>query len=377
MIEKYTLHNFKNHNTTILPMKALTLLTGVNSAGKSSVIQSMLLLRESSKNQLPTQIYLEGDSFSLGKSTSLLNAGVTNDAELMSMSIQLSDDSNYFFEFKYPEKTSSTLIATENSCKMNGEELSKHISLFSNNFQYLSANRIGPTDNYSTDTSVVDDHRQLSQKLGKGEFTVYFLEKFGSEDIPLPSLAYPEVEDLSLKTQVEAWMTEISEDVKIKIETVGDRLILQFGYSRQGRAPLYYSATNSGYGLSYVLSIVTAILSAKSGSLIIIENPEAHIHPHGQSSLMRMIGLAAKNGIQVLVETHSDHIINGALVSAKTLLGRENLSIIYFTKDELLNAVPHRLQIEPHGRIINAPNGFCDQMELDMDILFSLEDGKE
>ena len=377
MIEKYTLHNFKNHNTTVLPMKALTVLTGVNGAGKSSIIQSMLLLRESSKNQLPAQLYLEGDSFALGKSMSLLNAGATDNLELMSMSIQLSDNSEYMFEFKYPEMSSSTLKATERSCQINGDELSKRISLFSNDFQYLSANRIGPSESYFVDTNVVDDHHQLSQKMGRGEFTVYFLEKFGSNDIPLPSLAYPGIEDLSLKKQVEAWMTEISKDVKLKIETIGDRVELRFGYSRQGRTPIYYSAPNSGYGLSYVLSIITAILSSKSDSLILIENPEAHIHPHGQSALMRLIGLAARNGIQIVVETHSDHIINGALVSAKTLLGRDDLSIIYFTKDELLNAVPQRLEIEPHGRIVNAPEGFCDQMELDMDTLFSLDDGNE
>ena len=377
MIKKYTLHNFKNHDTTEIPMQALTILTGVNGAGKSSIIQSMLVLRESSKNKLPEQLYLSGESFAFGKSMSLLNSGATQNVDRMSMTIQLREGKAYLFEFSYPESASSTLKATEDSCKLTGESLSQLIPLFSDRFQYLSANRIGPSDSYSIDTSVVDDHRQLSQKMGQGEFTVYYLEKFGSEDISCTSLAYPGVDDLSLSRQVEAWLTEISDGVRMKIDTVGDRLELKFGYSRQDKPALYYSANNSGYGLSYILSVITAILSAKEDSLILIENPEAHIHPHGQSALMRLIGLAAKCGIQVLIETHSDHIINGALVSAKTVLGRENLSVIYFTKDERLNAVANHLEIEPQGRIINAPDGFCDQMEIDMDTLFSLSDGKE
>lgn len=377
MIERYTLHNFKNHDTTEIPMQALTILTGVNGAGKSSIMQSMLVLRESSKNKLPEQLYLSGDSFVLGKSMSLLNAGATDNTDQMSINIHMTDHTDFLFEFNYPETSSSTLRATGNSCKLAGESLSQLVPLFSDRFQYLSANRIGPSESYSIDTSIVDDHRQLSQKMGQGEYTVYFLEKFGSEDIPCTSLAYPGVEDLSLSRQVEAWLTEISDGVRIRIDTVGDRLELKFGYSRQDKPALYYSANNSGYGLSYVLSIITAILSAKEDSLILIENPEAHIHPHGQSALMRLIGLAAKCGIQVLMETHSDHIVNGALVSGKTILGRENLSIIYFTKDEQLNAQPHILEIESHGRIINAPDGFCDQMELDLDTLFSLSDGKE
>lgn len=71
-----------------------------------------------------------------------------------------------------------------------------------------------------------------------------------------------------------------------------------------------YRAVNVGFGLSYVLPIVLALLVTKPGGLVIIENPEAHLHPRG-SYLGRLIALAAEAGVQVVVETHSDHIING------------------------------------------------------------------
>ncbi|WDZ73574.1 AAA family ATPase [Vibrio harveyi] len=54
-----------------------------------------------------------------------------------------------------------------------------------------------------------------------------------------------------------------------------------------------------------------ALLYTRKGGLVIIENPEYHLHPKGQSYLGRLIALTAEAGVQVIVETHSDHLING------------------------------------------------------------------
>lgn len=371
MITKYILHNFKNHNNTELSMASLTVLTGINGTGKSSIIQSLLLLRESGKKYLPEELYLKGDSFRLGTSDKLMNGGVVDDQNILSMKIT-DDKGDIVFRFLYPGGAKDTLKAAEGSCELDSRRLKDRLSLFSDNFQYLSASRFGPMESYGSDTDVVDEHHQLSQKMGQGEYTVYYLDKFGSVDIPNAELSYPGVDDLSLKTQVEAWMGEISKGVRLNIHRNGDKYDLEFGYVIPGKKVEYHSALNSGYGLSYILSIVVAVLSAKSGSLLLIENPEAHIHPSGQSALMKLIGLAAKNGVQIIIETHSDHVINGALVAAKKGLNRENLSIVYFDKDEAMNARPNILAIEPNGRVINAPDGFCDQMEIDLDVLFEL-----
>lgn len=372
MLKKYILHNFKNHDTTELPMAPLTILTGINGAGKSSVIQSLLILRESAARMLPTKITLSGDSFIVGDSSSLLNGCATSRESVMSMTLCDDNAGEHFFEFSYPLDKDTTLLATENSSKMSGEELTENLSLFSNNFQYLSASRLGPMDLYALDKDTVEVKRQLSKRLGQGEYTVYFLDKYGNDDITIQELACDDTNDLSLRVQVEHWMRKISEGVNYKIGSVGDKLELKFGYSIPDIPVRYHSAFNSGYGLSYVLSIIVAVLSAKKGTLLLLENPEAHIHPSGQSALMELISKAAVNGVQIVIETHSDHIINGALVMAKQLLGRDNLSVIYFSRDDKYNSVPQKLEIEPLGRIINAPKGFCDQMAMDMDVLFDM-----
>ncbi|WP_180834594.1 AAA family ATPase, partial [Vibrio parahaemolyticus] len=66
-----------------------------------------------------------------------------------------------------------------------------------------------------------------------------------------------------------------------------------------------------------VLPIVLALLVTKPGGLVIIENPEAHLHPKGQSYLGRLIQRTAEAGVQVIIETHSDHLLNGIRVAAR------------------------------------------------------------
>lgn len=374
MITQYTLHNFKNHDTTTIPMEALTILTGMNGTGKSSIIQSMMILRESMLNMmLPDKLYLKGNSFKVGKSNDILNGGTTKEGDLLSMKIEDETKQTLLFEFSYPKgKSVDSMKATKNSSRTKVDDIALETGLFSDDFQYISASRLGPSDSYNIDTDIVDEQHQISHRMGQGEYAVYYLEHYGNDDIANQELAHEDSDDLSLKHQVECWMNEISDGVKITTARNGDKVELKYGYARPGKPTQYHSAWNSGYGLSYVISILVAVLSAKKGALIFIENPEAHIHPAGQSSLMHLIGLASKCGVQIVIESHSDHIINGALVMAKETLGREHVRIIYFTRDDNLNSEPLVLEIEPHGRIINAPDGFCDQMELDMDKLFEM-----
>src|SRR5438046_1441121 len=78
-----------------------------------------------------------------------------------------------------------------------------------------------------------------------------------------------------------------------------------------------YRPTNVGFGITYALPIVVSILSARPGSLVIIENPEAHLHPRGQVRMGELLSLASTAGIQVLIETHSDHVLNGIRLAVR------------------------------------------------------------
>lgn len=384
MITNYSLSNFKIHDHTNLELGRVTLLTGMNGMGKSSVIQSMLLLRESyMKKDLPEQLSLRGDSFYVGSSSGVINWNPTDNSRQLSIGMKVvgpqSEIESYDcrFVFDYPESDRSYLQLSDADSSFDYKRLGT-MALFNQDFQYLSAFRYGPLDSYQSEERTVDTHRQISKLMGRGEYGIYFLERYGMENIPIEALNYkPESEtDLSLKKQVELWLNEIAVGTSLKIDRSGDRYALKLAYKRHGKAPYWVDALNTGFGISYTLSLLIAILSARPGALILLENPEAHIHPGAQAGLMRLVSLAAANGVQFVIETHSDHIVNGALVGLKReILPQGSLSVYYFERDmETNNAHPHKLVISEESRIDHGPDGFFTQMRSDLEILFGFDD---
>lgn len=373
MIKKYCIHNFKNHADTMLEMSAVTLLTGMNGSGKSSVLQSMLLLRDTyvSSHQLST-LYLKGDSFSVGQVKDAVNYNCKADVERLRISIEMDGGLAHDFFYRYDKAENNTLSADMNEFSR-ADDVFQAIPLFGDGFQYLSAFRNGPQQVYESDTDVVDSRRQMSHKMGRGEMAVYFLSKFGNDALPIDELCYDTRAAHTIRKQTACWLNEISPGVQIQINQNASQYEIRYGLEMKGKRTIFHSAPNTGYGISYVLSIIVAVLSARPGSLILIENPEAHIHPAGQSALMRLIAMAACAGVQFVIETHSDHIVNGGLVARKKgVIRPDALSVYFFDRDDDGNAMPKRLSIGENGMIQNAPKAFFGQMNADLRVLFDL-----
>ncbi len=102
---------------------------------------------------------------------------------------------------------------------------------------------------------------------------------------------------------------------------------MQFSFATSNQ----YRATNVGFGITYVLPILVAILSSRAGALLLIENPEAHLHPKGQAEMGALLARAASCGIQVLIETHSDHVLNGIRVATHDgIIEPQDIQLHYF-----------------------------------------------
>ena len=164
-------------------------------------------------------------------------------------------------------------------------------------------------------------------------------------------------------------MSEISPGTKLNItaNSAMDVVSLQYSYGLSND----YRSTNVGFGITYVLPILVAILSAQSDTLILLENPEAHLHPKGQSKMGRLLAIAASCGIQIIIETHSDHLLNGIRVAVREKLAKaDNVQIHYFERhfeDErniITKVVSPRLYQD--GGIDLWPDGFFDQSEHDL-----------
>ncbi|MBK8806980.1 MAG: DUF3696 domain-containing protein [Bacteroidales bacterium] len=382
MISKLDLINFKSHSNTIINLSNLTVLCGSNGVGKSSLIQVLLLLREA---------FLKDKSFDiLDLKSNPVKIGTVNDAiyefgEFDGFDIKITFLDKYFFDFYYEaltedDKLKSFIRLNKTKSQVQLIVHNDDLSLFNTNFQYIGAARLGPLEQYPKDDKIVDVHKQISVLEGKAEYFVHFLNKFRDEDvIDELCISSGNFSFKDLYTQVTLWEKYIFNGANTEVQDIGKLgYLLKYSFDNE-RSPnkktREFEAKNVGFGLTYTLPILVAILSAKKGSLIIIENPEAHLHPKGIANLTELMCLAAQAGIQIIIETHSDHVINGILVQSKFYeennfsagIDRKNISIYQFDRNDIEHcsiAIP--IMVEEGGRIYEKPIGFFDQITNDL-----------
>lgn len=367
MLKSIEITNFKVHKKTELDLCPITILAGINGMGKSSIIQALLLVRQSMINGDSSGLNLKGELSDAGTAIEVLSQeakenvigfGIWADEGILMLRCELQDGMDTFIPFVR---------------RADYKDI-RSISLFTDDFQYISAFRSGPQPTYTRDTLVVKQHRQVSKHMGMCEYAVHFLYEYGKIMNVLSSLKYPGTEFNQLADQVQSWMEAIAPDISIKIEQQGADLKLNYRYRREGNMPTReISALNTGFGITYMLPLLVALLSARPGALIIIENPEAHIHPRAQAVFMELVAKCAKAGIQVILETHSDHIINGAMVAVHDGYPVRDIAVYYIERSlDEHSAISTRLDVRQNGRIMNSPKGFCDQIDIDYEHIIGL-----
>jgi predicted ATPase len=344
MIKSIELKNFKSIKAKYFPLRNLNVLLGLNGQGKSSFIQSLLILRQSADSLKRGVLQLNGNEFSIGTTKDALYQ-YSGKNESLSIALAFDDKEPYLMNFDYTIG-SDVFNQTNKETDIYGEgkdKLDSKQPLFANNFQYLNANRIEPQSIHKKSyTSVVT----LNNIGSLGQYTVDYLETKGDEDIEFDNCIHHktissrnnqgvELKDKRLKNQVNLWMSEISPDVNIRTTSVSSDIVkleYEFEQPTYGKT-MVFKPENVGFGISYSLHVVVALLKAKSGDLLIIENPESHIHPKGQAQLGNLIALVAQNDVQVIIETHSDHILNGIRVAVKeNPVLKDRTGFFYFEK---------------------------------------------
>ena len=99
------------------------------------------------------------------------------------------------------------------------------------------------------------------------------------------------------------------------LEIDKDKIRLEYGMA--GTKGKKYSALQVGFGFTYCLPVIVALLRAKADDLLVFENPEAHLHPAAQVELGKLMALAAGKGVQIIIETHRDNIMNSIRLARK------------------------------------------------------------
>lgn len=424
MLTQIKLKNFKIFKEeTAFPLAKINLLTGINGRGKSSLLQSLLLMRQSLEIDENTEkLYLNGSCVRLGElgdvrndviginehttfefnfslNGSFLKYSFQNyERDIKKMTIDTIEFNRtypeidkifYYFakigEYSHSKKTSFRINKAAGYEDNKVQELKIGEDYLLRNFHinnpnkptpfskvpyvvdfdtihYISADRIGPKDFY------------LKENLGKfinvgakGEATANVLSHYKDEVVH--DKLYKGEDAQNLLQQTEEWLKYILGNAKFTIDDTS-REVIYLLFNTQGTSPKY-KPSNVGFGYSYILPIIVSGLIAREGEILIVENPEAHLHPRAQSRLTEFLAIVASCGVQVFVETHSEHILHGlqiAVINQDIDISNEDVSVLYFHEKE--NGYFTQIPIKPNGDLGEWVDGFFDQANKDLSRIY-------
>jgi len=379
MLTQINLENFKCFDSLSLRFSPLTLLTGFNAAGKSTTLQSLLLLAQSLRSGNRTaELLLNGPLTRLGTPGEVLNSGsgeisfsiedscvdirwtLRADNRTQEIALQIPHiairDKAGTKEYSDLEKLERLLPpgVSSDAAKL-VERLSETI--------FLSAVRMGTADVFPSPEESSPVHADVGIQ---GEFAPWWFHQFLDEEVEKARCNQSD-EARTLRRQFNAWASEFFPGAQANVQTIEKtnllRLELRIGDIGDWRRP-----SNIGYGLTYAFPVIVAGLLAKPGQILIIDSPEAHLHPSGQSQMGYFLATIAAAGVQVIVETHSDHILNGIrrAIGEHKVLTAEQAAVYFF---DAKVAAPVKLEFTETGSIRSWPSGFFDQYQLDVTAL--------
>ena len=367
MIHFLKVKNFKAIQDNTFELSNLNLFTGLNGMGKSTLIQTLLLLRQSYLNNpvhYNGELNLNGELIRLGYGKDVFSQFAPGD-KLISFELKIEEDAGSWL-FNLGDKGTDSDASDTLKGDFSGPNHLFNNSLFNNNFVYLSADRIGPELSYPTGSVQKIKNRRFGNR---GEYAIHYLLSIAREDLFIANLKHDESKTINILDNINAWLGEISPGVKIKVTPNLDieaiKLSIQYDAGVENVITNEFRPINVGFGLTYILSIIISILSSSPGDLVILENPEAHLHPKGQSRIGRLLSIAADNGVQLMIETHSDHILNGIRLSVKdNLIANDKIQIYYFDREKGNSnhkSVIENIKILPSGKLTSFPKGFFDE----------------
>lgn len=372
MIKTLSIQHFKAFDELQqVRLGGLTLLTGINGRGKSSFLQVLLLLSQSLRNSAQhtlDNLLLKGDWVDLGSFTEITNVYAKHNLPII-FDIETDNDTDYRFRLSYKAGSISSM---GDLCGMevNGTEMFSESSFYGENTSVEKDSMLAAPviSGYTSLTNlqrmyyISADRESAQNEEDNVSRSSLWLDKKGRNIL---NVIYAEGEDF--QKGVEQELSNIFDGATFLIKEEGNALRLYMDSTDNGRL---FRPVNVGYGYSYALSLITAGLLAKKDECIIVENPEAHLHPSAQSAIMQFFCREVlPKKVQVLIETHSDHIVNASLIAVRNQVLTDNqLEILFFYRKkeaEKLFAVQN-LEITSKGRVKNPPQNFCDQYAMDL-----------
>ncbi len=368
MIEQLDLQTFKCFENLRLPLRPLTLLSGTNASGKSSILQCLALLCQTmADDEWSSHLKLNGDLVRLGRLIDVVDR-VYGQREFQ---IGLSD-ATFTCRWRFTgDPTDMSMLVGDvvvNDEAYVDERLrlllpdSMPMSGFGDRLRgltYISAERLPPQEIYR-----LEDPQFVSNVGPVGEHAVGSLYLNADESVMDELLMQGAPPTLLRQTQ--SRMRSFFPNCGLDVQPIQQANAVTLGL-RNSVDTDFHRPVNVGFGLTQVLPIIVASLAATQDDLILVENPEVHLHPSGQAQIGGFVAEVAAAGVQVIAETHSDHVLNGVRRAVRdNVLNADDVAIHFFTPRQAGTAQVVTPTIEQDGNIDHWPDGFFDQYDRDM-----------
>ncbi len=262
------------------------------------------------------------------------------------------------------EKGTETLEAVASGLYIGSltEAVEQTTQFFTSKIRYLGPLRADPQASQKFSPS-----SELDDVGAKGEYAAAVYDANHNEIIQWYNPTAEKTEKGPLKVALTTWVRYLGVANEIKSQDAGQSGVNWQVVNRKDRKALPLSAV--GVGVSQILPILVMGLLAPSNTLLIVEQPELHLHPSVQARLGDFFMGLAKCSKQCLIETHSENLVSQLRLHIVEAGGQENADcLIYFVdQDERGAAQFNPIEISPKGNILNWPDGFFDETMLQED----------
>lgn len=400
MLDKLSLSNFKAWSgSTSVQLAPVTLFLGTNSSGKSSLIQALLMLKQTVlSTDRSVHLNLGGDAndyVDLGRFDDVHSREATNKFIGVMLLLHVAK-TNQKISLKILYGRTAQDIPYVSALEIKKDDLGVIVKRGKRGtYQIETLNsdpviKLEPKRSYSPERSIflpteairalaergagIDDMSLVIQNmlsdisylgpLRQKPERYYTWNKNkpeaigqdGSQAIPALLASVQNKDGTNLVKEISKWLKRMGVADKLVVKRIGTSTQYSILVHRD---EVVANLLDVGVGISQVLPVLTLGYFAKEGSLIILEEPEIHLHPLAQSILAEyFVEVSKKRNVQFIVETHSEHLFR----RLQTLMARQEITQndcrMYFIERDKQAAKLRELTTDEFGRVQNWPDHF-------------------
>ena len=396
---------------TDVEIRPLTVLAGANSSGKSSLMQPLLLMKQTFDIERipPGPFWLRGEQIDYDTADEFLSSNLSDADTTKRLTIELEAENNWA-ELEYEKNPDSDLavVGTASRDAMNGpiwrvghgisQEAVKDLylsvvkrqqELFSPDDFLVHPDRcfLGVGIRFAEDAVVPTFHRpevnllrhKIQDMIHVSGLRGSYDREFDSHGLPLRSV-FPGDFEGYVPSILEAWKdaTKYADGLRylyelrnalqllelasgVETQKIGESKIkVLIPRTLHGDPKDLVNITDVGLAVSQILPVLVALILAHPKQLVHIEQPELHLHPKAQWKLAQLLADAANRGVRLVIETHSSLLLRGILTEvAKDKISNDKVILHWFERDKETGlSTVHSKEPDSAGRVGDWPEDF-------------------